>query len=137
MRFSAKVGAVAAATTAVVAMSSGVANAYDCFNASRSATGDATAAANSGNWWSVSEFLGVVGFTPDQIATALPVINADPRVPANFTIYFNPNHPMELATNMPTSNATNGKGIDHSNDYGDPIVDVVISDAAAANGLSL
>lgn len=118
---------------AVIALASAVpAMAEDCFNASRSAQGD-TSAAISRNWWSVPEFLAVVGhFSPDQIALIMPVVDADPRVPANFTAFFNPQHPGELASGMPSANATDGRGIDHSDDYSTAVIAAIFQDAHIA-----
>jgi hypothetical protein len=62
----------------------------------------------------------------------MPVIDADPRVPADFTVFYNPQHPGELASGMPAANATDGKGIDHSNDYSTPVFAAIFQDAAIA-----
>jgi len=103
------------------------ASAYDCFNASRSSQGNA-GAATSRNWWSVPEFLAFVGLTPEQIAAAMPVIQADPRVPRDFTIFFNLQHESELASKAREILATNGKGIDHSDDYATPVFEAIFED---------
>jgi len=103
------------------------ASAYDCFNTSRSSQGN-TGASTSKNWYSVPEFLTFVGLTPDQIAAAMPVIEADPRVPDGFTVFFNWQHVSELATKMREDLATNGKGIDHSDDYETPVFDAIFED---------
>ena len=103
------------------------ASAYDCFNTSRSSQGN-TGASTSKNWYSVPEFLTFVGLTPDQIATAMPVIEADPRVPDGFTVFFNWQHVSELATHMREDLASNGKGIDHSDDYETPVFDAIFED---------
>lgn len=113
---------IATAVAGVVAVSSGTALADDCFNASRSATGNVSAANNSANWYSVAELLYafVPGVTADQVQAIVRVVNADPRVPANLTLFLVPSQSgrvFELAQNMPTRLATNGKGIDHSDDY--------------------
>ena len=109
--------------------------AYDCFNASRSAQGDTAAATSSPVWWSVAEFLSeAVGLSPDQVAAVMPVINADPRVPANFTIFYNPNHVMELASHMRADLAANGVGIDHSDDYLTPVFDAIVQDVLSVLG---
>lgn len=110
--------------------------AQDCFNASRSGQGDASAAAHSSNWYSVSEFLHIVTagtpITEAQIAHAVDVISADPRVPANFTVFYNTAHPGELASKIKEALATNGKGVDHSDDYGSPVIPVIIEDLFAS-----
>jgi hypothetical protein len=103
------------------------ASAYDCFNASRSSQGN-TGASTSRNWWSVPEFLAFVGLTPEQIAAAMPVIEADSRVPDNFTIFFNLQHESELAAEAREILATNGKGIDHSDDYATPVFEAMFED---------
>jgi hypothetical protein len=109
--------------------------AFDCFNASRSAQGDTAAASSSPKWWSVPEFLSVaVGLNPDQVAAVMPLIDSDPRVPANFTIFYTPNHPMELASHMPAALAVNGRGIDHSDDYPTPVFDAIMSDVSSVLG---
>jgi len=109
--------------------------AYDCFNASRSGQGNSAAAANSSNWWSVPEFLaGPVGLSADQIAAIMPVINADSRIPANFTVFYNEHHVMELAQHMRDELATNGKGIDHSDDYSTPVFAAIAEDVISVLG---
>jgi hypothetical protein len=125
-------GASVAAASLVLATP---ALAYDCFNASRSGQGNTSAAAGSGVWWSVPELLaGLAGLSDAQIAQVMPVIAADPRVPANFTVYYNPAHPGELASKMTDANATNGKGIDHSDDYSTPVFDAIFQDVQTALG---
>jgi hypothetical protein len=106
----------------------GPASAYDCYNASRSSQGN-TGASTSRNWWSVAEFLAMAGLTPDQVAAALPVIEADPRVPDGFTVFFNPQHISELAAEARDLVTTDGRGIDHSDDYGTPVFEAIIEDA--------
>jgi hypothetical protein len=123
---------------ALVLAAAAPAMAQDCFNASRSGQGNVSAAAHSANWYSVGEFLQVVnetaplGLTDAQIAHAVDVIKADSRVPANFTVFYNTAHPGELASKMKENLATNGKGIDHSDDYGTPILDIVVGDLFAS-----
>jgi hypothetical protein len=129
-----KLAAVVLTTATTLGATAGAANAYDCFNASRSAQGN-TSAANSGNWWSVPEILtALAGLSPDQVTAAMAVINQDPRVPANFTVFLNPAHVGELATKMRDDLATNGKGIDHSDDYPTPVFDALIEDVFTALG---
>ena len=124
------------ALTVPVALSiaaAGPASAYDCFNASRSAQGN-TGASTSRNWWSVAEFLAIAGLSPDQIAAALPVIEADPRVPAGFTVFFNPQHESELAAEARALVTTDGRGIDHSDDYATPVFEAIFQDALSVIG---
>jgi len=120
------------ATTAALALAlAAPAAAEDCFNASRSAQGNTSAAAHAGTWWGVPEILAELGgLTPDQVTKVLPVIANDPRVPANFTVFYNPAHPGELASKMPATNATNGHGIDHSDDYATPVFAAIFEDVA-------
>lgn len=123
-------GASVAAASLVLATP---ALAYDCFNASRSGQGNTAAAAGAGTWWSVPELLaGLAGLDSGQIAKVMPVIAADSRVPANFTVFYNPAHPMELAQKMNEANATNGKGIDHSDDYQTAVFDAIFQDVQSA-----
>jgi hypothetical protein len=105
----------------------GPASAYDCYNASRSAQGN-TGASTSKNWYSVPELLTFLDLTQDQIDAVMPVIKADPRVPAGFTVFFNWQHISELAAKMREDLATNGRGIDHSDDYGTPVLDAIFED---------
>jgi hypothetical protein len=122
-----------AALTASSLMLAAPALAEDCFNASRSAQGNTAAAANAGTWWDVPEILAeLAGLSDAQITQVMPVINADPRIPANFTVFYNPAHPGELAHNMPDSLATNGRGIDHSDDYNTPVFQAIFQDVAIA-----
>lgn len=115
-----------------VAASSAPALAEDCFNASRSTAGN-TGAAHAGTWWSIPEALHeLLGLTPDQVTKAMAVINADSRVPAGFTVFYNPAHPGELASGMPAQLAVNGRGIDHSDDYSDSVLQVIVEDAFTA-----
>jgi hypothetical protein len=123
-------GAALAATSLLLATP---ALAQDCFNASRSTQGNTAAASNAGTWWDVPEILSdLAGLTDSQIATVLPVINADSRIPANFTVFYNPAHPGELARSMPERNATNGQGIDHSDDYSTPVFQAIFEDVTIA-----
>jgi len=49
-------------------------------------------------------------------------------VPDGFTVFFNWQHVSELATKMREDLATNGKGIDHSDDYETPVFDAIFED---------
>ena len=103
------------------------ASAYDCYNASRSGQGN-TGASTSKNWYSVPEFLSLVGLTQGQIDAAMPVVEADPRVPDDFTVFFNWQHVSEIAAKMRDDLATDGRGIDHSDDYGTPVFEAIFED---------
>lgn len=120
-----------AAGSALVSMT-GVAHAYDCFNASRSTKG-AAGASNSQVWVTIPKFLAMGGMPQDAIDAVMVVVNNDPRIPANFAVYLNPHHISELATNMPERLATNGKGIDHADDYPE-IFSAIDEDIAIALG---
>ena len=135
MHLPVKLAAVAITTATTLGATAGAANAYDCFNASRSTTGSASAGANSGNWWTIDEMLPIfLGLTPDQVAQVDAVVATDPRIPANFTVFLNPAHEGELATHMREDLATNGKGIDHSDDYPTPVFNALIEDVFIALG---
>ncbi len=116
---------------AILTGTAGSALAYDCFNSSRSAQGNTAAAAHSDNWYSVPEFLVAVGFTSDQVAAVMPTILADTRIPANFTVFYNDKHDIELAQKMREDLAVNGTGIDHSDDYSTPVFDAIFSDVTS------
>ena len=125
---------VGAAVVAASLLTATPALADDCFNASRSGQGN-SGAANAGTWWDVPEILAVLGgLDQAQIAKVMPVVTADPRVPAGFTVFYNPAHPGELAAPMPEKNAANGKGIDHSYDYATPVLAAIFQDVAVALG---
>ena len=109
------------------------ASAYDCFNASRASQGNASASTWR-NWWSTPEFLAMAGLSPDQVAAAMDLIEADPRVPEGFTVFFNPQHESELAAKARDLLATNGRGIDHSDDYGTPVFEAIFEDALSVLG---
>jgi len=121
MRKTIRLTVVSAIAAGALTASAGAAFADDCFNASRSAQGNTSAAAHSSNWWSVGEMLtNFLGLTPDQVAQVLAVVNKDPRIPQNLTIFIMPSQggqAFELAQNAPAPLMVNGKGIDHSDDY--------------------
>jgi hypothetical protein len=120
MKFTHKLLAGTALSAVGVVAGAAPAFAYDCYNASRSTQGSSQAANNSGVWWNVAEALVGFGCVSNQAeldAVMVPV-EADSRVPANFAIFLNPKHPGELARAMPSEQATNFKGIDHSGENG-------------------
>lgn len=127
--------AAATALTLVGLTTAGPAFAEDCFNASRSSQGNTAAADHAGTWWSIPELLAVLGgLTDSQIAQVMPVIENDPRIPSGFTVFYNPAHPGELASKMAPARATNGHGIDHSDDYTTPVFAAIFGDVAAVLG---
>ena len=123
---------VTGALAATVLGAAAPAFANDCYNASRSPQGDTQAAANSGNWWSIPEFVTAFGCvsSDQQLSALMTLVNQDPQIPAGFTMYFNAVHPHELASGMVAANAVNGNGIDHSDDSG--VLNALIGDLAAA-----
>lgn len=131
MRISRKLMAAGSVVAAVLGAAT-PAFANDCYNASRSVQGDTQAAAGSGVWWSIPEFVTAIGCVsgPAQLDALMAVVNSDPNIPDGFTMYFNPNSPHELATNMPANLAVNGTGIDHSDDTG--VLNALIGDLATA-----
>jgi hypothetical protein len=147
MHRSTRLIAGAALSGALVLAAAAPAMAYDCFNASRSNQGASSAAAHSGNWYSPTEFIAAAApdilgrqLTSSELAAVSAAIAADPRIPSNFAIFFNTHHPGELAHKLSYALATNGKGIDHSDDVvvdssGTTLIDAVIQDAGAALGL--
>ncbi len=62
------------------------------------------------------------------------VVDADPRIPANFTVFYNRAHAGELASRMNSKNAGNGTGIDHSDDHATPVFAAIFQDVATALG---
>ena len=128
---------IAAATglTVLGLATAGPAFAEDCFNASRSGQGNTAAADHAGTWWSVPELLAVLGgLSPSQIAQVMPVIENDPRIPTGFTVFYNPAHPGELASKVAAARATDGRGIDHSDDYATPVFAAIFGDVASVLG---
>jgi len=127
-----KVLLTGAIATGILGTAAVPAFANDCYNASRSVQGDTQAAANSPNWWSIPEFVTTMGCVSgdQELAALMTVVNADPNIPAGFTMYFNPTSPHELASGEPLANAVNGTGIDHSDDTG--VLNALITDLAIA-----
>jgi hypothetical protein len=128
--------AVVTATSLAFLVPAGTALAHECFNASRSAKGNA-GATNSQRWITVhlSEFFGdpSIGLSDAQQQQALAL--ADERgIPSSFTIFIGAHtigsHPK---TGEPTpafgrnGKAADGKGIDHIfAAYGDELIAIVI-----------
>jgi len=125
-----RVCVVAAGSAFALAAMAGPAAAHECFNASRSAKGNASVAAHSAAWVQVSldtvltEFIGV----PQPIADCVEAHAADFGLPTSFV--FGGKQAVGqggvIAENNPNMSAkglsSNGKGIDHGEDvYGDAI----------------
>lgn len=124
----------AALAGALVFTAAAPAMALDCYNASRSAQGSTQAAAHSGKWVSISEFLAMEGLPQPLIDQVMTVVNADPRVPAGFATFMpNPKSGREeLAQPAPEKVVTDLKGIDHSDDDG--VLAAVIQDVGSVLG---
>lgn len=125
-----RVCVVAAGSAFALAAMAGPAAAHECFNASRSAQGDASAGAHSAAWDEVSldtvltEFIGL----PQPLADCVEAHAADFGLPQSFV--FGGKQAVgqdgviaEHNPNLTTKGlASNGKGIDHGEDvYGDAI----------------
>ena len=121
MRKTIRLTVVSAVLAGALTASAGAAFADDCFNASRSTQGNTSAATHSSNWWSIGEMLSTfLGLAPDQVSQVLAVVNNDPRIPQNLTVFITPSKSgqvFELAHNAPLPLMVNGRGIDHSDDY--------------------
>ena len=132
MRLIRKTLAAGALAGAIVGVAAVPAFANDCYNASRSLQGNTQAAAHSPNWWSIPEFVTAMGCvsSDQELAALMSVVNADPAIPAGFTMYFNPTSPHVLASGAPLANVVNGTGIDHSDDTG--VLNALITDLATA-----
>jgi hypothetical protein len=124
----------AALAGALVFTTAAPAMAFDCYNASRSGQGGTQAAAHSGKWASIAEFLAFDGVPQPLIDQVMVVINADPRIPAGFAVFI-PNPASgreELAQPAPEKVVTDLRGIDHSAD--DHVLGYVIEDIGKVLG---
>ena len=74
------------------------------------------------------------GLSPSEVTQVMPVIENDPRIPAGFTVFYNPAHPGELASKVAAARATDGHGIDHSDDYATPVFAAIFGDVASVLG---
>jgi hypothetical protein len=113
---------------ALVFSTAAPAMAFDCYNASRSSQGGTQAAAHSGKWVSIAEFLAMDGLPQPLIDQVMAVVKADRRIPAGFAVFF-PNPASgreELAQSAPQKVVTDLRGIDHSDDDG--VLAAVIQD---------
>lgn len=124
----------AALAGALVLATAAPATAYDCYNASRSGQGGTQAAAHSGRWVSIPEFLEMEGIPQPLIDQVMVVVAADPRVPDGFAVFFpNPKSGREeLAQSAPEKVVTDLRGIDHSLDNG--VLAAVIADVGSVLG---
>ena len=124
-----------AALAGVLALATATpATALDCYNASRSTQGSTQAAAHSARWVSIPEFLAMEGLPQPLIDEVMTVVDADPRVPDGFAVFFpNPKSGRtQLAQSAPEKVVTDLRGIDHSSDNG--VLAAVIADVASVLG---
>jgi hypothetical protein len=126
MRHLVRVGGTVAATVAILTFGAGAASAHECFNASRSAQGNASVAAHSAAWEEVSldtiltEFIGL----PQPVADCVEASAPSYGIPSSFVFGGKQSASTGvIAENNPnTALLSNGKGIDHAEDaYGDAL----------------
>lgn len=121
-----------ALTAGIVAATPGAALAHECFNASRSETGNANAT-HSGNWETltlehlyetVHEFVGGRPLTPQEVDQAVGMATAQ-GVPSSFTVFHGGMLPRSTGTNATGTKISDGKGIDHfASGYGDTLIGI-------------
>lgn len=130
MRHLVRAGGTVAATLAIITFGAGAASAHECFNASRSAQGNASVAAHSAAWQEVSldtvltQFIGL----PQGLADCVEA-NADSfGIPSSFVFGDKQSHNIGvIAENNPnTALFANGKGIDHGEDAFGPAIGAAI-----------
>lgn len=126
MRSFMRAGAVVVSTGALLLAGSGAALAHECFNASRSDQGDAMAGTRSHAWFTlvvrdvIAEEVGS-GMYDEATGQCILEHYYAGGGPESFVIHVAGPH--TLAENAPTSNLTDGRGIDHLFDaYGELIV---------------
>jgi len=131
-------GAVVGGAVAVLLVA-GPAAAHECFNASRSAQGNASVAAHSSAWAEVSldtiltQFIGV----PQSVANCVEANAAQYGIPSSFV--FGDKQAVGqggvIAENNPNMSAkglsSNGKGIDHAEDAYGPALNAAIGACSA------
>lgn len=121
-----RIAAVLVATTALLALPAS-AFAHECFNASRSAQGNA-GASHSGNWAFTASLTDLVYFgmsegalpplSDAQVAEVVEIASNDYGVPTSFTIFTGTHTLAEGTPAMEVlGHAADGKGIDHAFDY--------------------
>ena len=131
-------GAVAAGAVAVLLVA-GPAAAHECFNASRSAQGNASVGAHSAAWQEVSldtiltQFIGV----PQPVADCVEAHAADFGLPTSF-VFGDKQAAGQggvIAENNPNMTAkglsSNGTGIDHAEDAYGPAIGAAIGSCTA------
>ncbi|WP_137123104.1 hypothetical protein [Segeticoccus rhizosphaerae] len=130
LRHLGRLGAAAASSLALMVAAAGVASAHECFNASRSDQGNASAGAHSAAWETVSldtvltQFIGL----PSDLAACVEAKAPAAGVPSSFTFGMKQavGQGGVIAERNPNMEAkglgSDGKGIDHAEDaYGEAI----------------
>ena len=122
----------------MVAGSAGVASAHECFNASRSANGNANAT-NSSNWETLTLehlFAGVHGFLQEENGPVMPALTpaqvteavemaVGQGVPSSFAVFHGGMLPRSVETKAPSAKSSDGRGIDHfASGYGDTLIGI-------------
>ena len=124
-----------ALTAGMVTGTSSAAVAHECFNASRSATGNANAT-HSDNWETLTLkhlYETVHGFVGGRPLTAQEVDKAvetalGQGVPPSFTVFHGGMLPGSLETKAPSAKSSDGKGIDHfASGYGDTLIKIYVA----------
>jgi hypothetical protein len=134
-----RISVVAAGGAFALAAMAGPAAAHECFNASRSAQGNASVAANSAAWAQVSldtvltQFIGV----PQPVADCVEAHAADFGLPTSFVFgdkqavgqhgVIAEHNPNLVAKGL----ASNGKGIDHGEEAYGPALGAAIGSCSA------
>ena len=134
-----RISVVAAGSAFALAAMAGPAAAHECFNASRSARGNASVGAHSAAWQEVSldtvltQFIGV----PQPVADCVEAHAADFGLPTSFV--FGDKQAVGqggvIAENNPNLTTkglgSNGKGIDHGEDAYGPAIGAAIGSCSA------
>ena len=126
-----------AATAGIVVVAAAPAFAHDCYNASRSAQGDASVAAHSAAWQEVTLETVVTTFLGQtQDVANCVVMNADEYgLPQTFVFGGKQaqGQDTEIASNNPNEALfTDGKGIDHAEDVYGPTLFVAITNCGGS-----
>ncbi len=134
MKILRKVPAAVVGGVVAVLLVAGPAAAHECFNASRSAQGNASVAAHSSAWGEVSldtiltQFIGV----PQSVATCVEANAGQYGIPSSFVFGDKQavGQDQVIAERNPNMSAkglsSNGKGIDHAQDAYGPAIGAAI-----------
>lgn len=133
-------------TSGILAGTAGAASAHECFNASRSATGNANAT-HSANWETLTlahlyeTVHGHVSepgqppmpaLTPAQVEQAVAMATAK-GVPSSFTVFHGGMLPRSADKKAPSPKSSDGKGIDHfASGHGETIIGIYFALIAPA-----